>query len=68
MLPGLNAPWSFFIGNPKGPEVPTLDRLGRWQEFEKGAILWHPNVDRGVAAEVEDDAVRNAVLALVLGH
>jgi len=44
-----NATWAFFLGKPKGPEVPTLDKVGRWQEFEKGAILWHPEVDRGTA-------------------
>ena len=25
-------------GAPKGPEVPTFDPAGRWQEFSNGAI------------------------------
>lgn len=41
------------LGNAKGPEVPTLDKVGRWQEFERGIILWHPNVDRGVAHVIQ---------------
>lgn len=41
--------WAAYLGAPKGPEVPTLDGLGRWQEFEKGAVYWHPKVDGGVA-------------------
>lgn len=49
-VPGL-APWGFFLGPPKGPEVPTLDKVGRWQEFQNGAILWHPDV-------VDDDGQR----------
>lgn len=36
------ATWAFFLGAPKGAEVPTLDKVGRWQEFAKGAIYWHP--------------------------
>lgn len=44
-----DATWAFFLGAPKGPEVPTVDKVGRWQEFLKGAILWHPNVDKGNA-------------------
>lgn len=30
------------LGLPKGPEVPTWDRVGRWQEFAGGAMYWHP--------------------------
>lgn len=42
-LPGLNgATWGFFLGQPKGPEVPTADKRGRWQEFDKGTIYWSP--------------------------
>lgn len=40
------------VGTPKGPEVPTLDGKGRWQEFTGGAIYWHPDVDKGVAHEI----------------
>lgn len=40
------------VGTPDGPEVPTLDGVGRWQGFSGGAIYWHPNVDNGVAHEV----------------
>lgn len=44
-----NATWAFFLGAPKGVEVPTWDKTGRWQEFANGAILWHPTVDAGRA-------------------
>lgn len=44
-----NATWAFFLGAPKGTEVPTWDKVGRWQEFAKGAILWHPTADGGRA-------------------
>jgi len=37
------------LGQPKGIEVPTLDKAGRWQEFDGGAIYWHPWADNGVA-------------------
>lgn len=43
------ATWAFFLGAPRGPEVSTLDKAGRWQEFDKGAIYWHPDVDGGTA-------------------
>lgn len=36
-------------GKPKGPEVPTVDGVGRWQEFSNGAIYWHPQIDGGNA-------------------
>lgn len=35
-MPGL-------LGQPKGPEVPTLDWVGRWQEFAGGVVYWHPD-------------------------
>lgn len=53
-----SAAWSFFLGKPKGPEIPTWDKTGRWQEFEKGAILWHPQVDRGTAHVVWGDILK----------
>ena len=43
------------VGTPKGPEVPTFDKVGRWQEFTQGAIYWHPNVDKGNAHEVRGE-------------
>lgn len=40
-------------GAPKGPEVPTLDKVGRWQEFSNGVIYWHPQIDNGRAHYVK---------------
>ena len=37
------------LGAPLGPEVPTADGTGRWQEFRDGGILWHPVRTKGVA-------------------
>jgi hypothetical protein len=31
------------LGKPLGPEVPTVDTVGRWQAFQGGAIYWHPS-------------------------
>lgn len=58
-----NATWAFFLGKPKGPEVPTFDKVGRWQEFEKGAIYWHPDTvdadgEKGVAHVIWGDILR----------
>lgn len=52
------ATWEFFIGGPKGIEVPTLDKVGRWQEFMKGAIYWHPEVDKGIAHVLWGDILK----------
>lgn len=41
-------------GQPLGPEADAA-RGGRWQEFQRGAIYWHPNVDKGTAHAVEGD-------------
>lgn len=30
------------LGAALGPEVPTADGVGRWQEFADGGIYWHP--------------------------
>ncbi len=51
VLAGLpnNPTWGFFLGAPKGPEVSCIDKVGRWQEFERGAIYWHPDVDNATA-------------------
>lgn len=58
-LPGLNgATWGFFLGQPVGPEVPTADKRGRWQEFQKGTIYWHPDVDKGTAHVVWGDILK----------
>lgn len=46
------------VGEPKGPEIPTLDPVGRWQEFTKGVIYWHPNVDKGTAHEVHGEILK----------
>lgn len=43
------ATWAYFLGFPLGPEVPTLDKAGRWQAFQRGSIYWHPLVDSGNA-------------------
>lgn len=37
------------LGKPLGPEVWCLDKVGRWQQFERGAIYWHPRVDNATA-------------------
>jgi len=47
-----------FLGQPKGPEVPTADKTGRWQEFDNGAIYWHPNVDKGTAHEIHGEILK----------
>jgi len=46
------------VGQPDGPEVSTLDKAGRWQEFTNGAIYWHPNVDKGTAHEVHGEILK----------
>lgn len=45
-------------GLPKGPEVPTIDPVGRWQEFSNGAIYWHPLADNSTAHLVKGDILR----------
>ncbi len=52
------ATWAFFLGAPKGTEVGTLDKVGRWQEFKAGAILYHPEVDSGIAHVVWGDILQ----------
>lgn len=46
------------LGQAKGPEVPTADQIGRWQEFDGGAIYWHPHVDSGRAHIVWGDILK----------
>ena len=43
------------LGAPLGPEVPTGDPKGRWQEFANGAIFWHPAIDGGNAHVVQGE-------------
>lgn len=46
------------LGLARGPEVPTADGVGRWQEFERGIILWHPAVVRGEAHELHGEILK----------
>lgn len=46
------------VGQPRGPEVKTLDIQGRWQEFDNGAIYWHPAVDAGRAHSIQGDILK----------
>jgi len=43
------------LGVPLGPEVPTLDPVGRWQNFEFGRIYFHPSVDGGNAHALQGE-------------
>jgi hypothetical protein len=40
------------LGQPVGPEVPTADPKGRWQNFGNGRIYWHPQILKGDAHAV----------------
>jgi hypothetical protein len=43
------------IGQPLGPEAPTGDPKGRWQNFEFGRIYWHPTILKGNAFVIMGD-------------
>lgn len=51
------------LGQPVGPEVPTANPKGRWQQFERGRILWHPDADEGRAHELHGEIERRFVAA-----
>jgi hypothetical protein len=51
------------LGKPLGPEVPTADPKGRWQNFELGRIYYHPAIDRGTAHVVAGEIEKKFIAA-----
>lgn len=51
------------LGQPLGPEVPTGDPKGRWQNFQFGRILWHPGIDNATAHVIFGDIEKRFIEA-----